>query len=130
VASTAIAFGSYSRPSTTAALIRGFSLSLAKSVRIFAGLTSLTWLNTTPVGPSRYGSSAVIPRSWNARFSSVFLTTRNCTFCSRHFARSRESDSTSMPVKSARNTPRTPSSRALVSWRILAFWGVGIGRSS
>src|SRR5207245_2400783 len=101
-ASLAIACSSKRRPSTTAALMRGFSCSFAKSDRILAGAISLTGLNTRPVGPSRNASSALMPRSLNARLSSVFLITLNCTFCSRQRLRSSESFSTLMPLKSAR----------------------------
>src|SRR5882762_7042771 len=121
-----MAFESNRRPLTTAALIAGRSCSLAKSARIFAGATSLVGLNTSPVGPSRKASRAVMPWALNARLSSVFLTTRNCTFCSRHFLRSSDSFSTLMPVKSARYRPRAPSMRWVVSWRIWTFWGVGM----
>src|SRR6266852_4379350 len=91
-------------PSTSPALMAGFSNSLAKSASTFAAPTGSAPASTRPVGPTRCGSS---PGTWaapKARRASVFLTTTNSVPACRRRRRSCVIFATSRPVKSVTYT--------------------------
>ena len=88
------------RPSTSPALIVGFSCSLAKSAKTLAAAAGSAPASTSPVGPPRCGSSPATWASPRARSASVFFTTTYSTPAARRRRRSSVIRATLSPVKS------------------------------